>query len=130
MITCSLLICKFTVITLCIFTVTKETAFAQALTSATIAYEVAKDCRNGLYGDTMSCYCFLPTGPLEENYEWNCSDDIGYGTELTKSILDDTWKRDLDLILPNKADDYRKEQKMIHLHNFEAGRQVSIYYRE
>lgn len=100
----------------------RETAFIYALTSAAVAYAVARACAEG---SIESCTCDyshygrrpeIPEG--EDNgaiqWEWGgCSDNIGYGLKFSREFVD-TGERGRTL------------REKMNLHNNEAGRMVSV----
>ncbi len=108
---------------------TRETAFANAITSAGATYALTQACS---MGDLLQCGCAAapsnkePPPPVVTNsipgtvpdgaWEWGgCGDDIEYGYMKSKEFMDTNVRIQRDI------------NALITLHNNEAGRLVSIF---
>ena len=103
---------------------TKETAYAQAMTSGLLLHRVVRECSAGRI---PGCSCATLSGPLPSNEEWQpCNENVGYGIEFTKLFLDTMWRQDQHEV-QQQREEYQPSisEHMIHLHNLEAGRRVS-----
>ncbi|CAB3998119.1 Wnt-2b-A [Paramuricea clavata] len=92
----------------------RETAFVQALTSASVMVEIAKSCAQGNY---KQCGCGdHPKNPRRKaktpgKFSWDgCADDFQYGSHFTKRFMD-----------PRKINNHARKTKS---HNQEVGRKV------
>ena len=106
---------------------TRETAFANAITSAGAAYTLTQACS---MGDLLQCGCAdkpidelpppvvtnsVPGSAPDGAWEWGgCGDDIEYGYSKSKEFMDINERRPSDI------------NALVTLHNNEAGRLVSI----
>ena len=111
------------------FTVTKETAYAQAMTSGLLLHRVVQECSAGRI---PGCSCATLSDPLPSNEKWQpCTYNVGYGIEFTKQFLDTLWRKDQNH-LEEQTEEHRvsTSEQLIHLHNLEAGRRVRIWSRK
>ncbi|KAG7456321.1 hypothetical protein MATL_G00250890 [Megalops atlanticus] len=98
---------------------TKETAFIYAVMAAGLVHAVTRSCSAG---NMMECSCdttLQGSGSPSEGWHWGgCSDDIQYGTWLSRRFIDNSARN-----TSTKGGD--AQQTMNH-HNSEAGRQVGV----
>ena len=117
--------CVYHVYLSCNSTVTKETAYVQALTSGLLLHRVVRDCSDN---KIPGCSCISLSDPLPSDEEWrSCNHNVGYGIQFTKKFLDTMWSKDQQVVQATSGD-YQPpvSEKLIHLHNLEAGRRVSL----
>ncbi|GFS22505.1 protein Wnt [Elysia marginata] len=87
----------------------RETAFVYSITSAAVAYSVARSCAEGGVS-TCSCDNRVDQRPAGEGWEWSgCSDNARFGHKFSRKFVD----------VLEKGRDFRY---MINLHNNEVGR--------
>ena len=99
----------------------QETAFVQALTSASVMVEIAKACAQGNYA---ACDCGdLPSSnprrkaKAPKGFVWDgCPHNFNYGAYATKRFMD-----------PKKITNHAKKTKS---HNQEVGRKVRVLRRK
>jgi wingless-type MMTV integration site family, member 1 len=101
----------------------RETAFVYAITSAAVAFAVARACAEGSIESCTCDYSHQARAPAVHSsalaagvrdWEWGgCSDNIGFGYRFSREFVD----------AGERAQNMR--QKM-NLHNNEAGRQVGV----
>ena len=101
-------------------TVTKETAFTYALTSATMVHVITKACSDGRLKN-CSCDTRLQGQVSPQGWQWGgCSDDVGFGIMFTRAFLDS--RNDAT----NKTGS-ELEESLVNLHNNAVGRTVRQY---
>lgn len=95
---------------------TREAAFVYALSAATISHTIARACTSG---DLRLCSCGpIPAEIPEPGYRWGgCADNLHYGLIMGSKFSDAPMKM-------KRAGSHAN--KLMHLHNSEVGRQVSI----
>ncbi|RUS72659.1 hypothetical protein EGW08_019581 [Elysia chlorotica] len=87
----------------------RETAFVYSITSAAVAYSVARACAEGGVS-SCSCDARVHQRPAGEGWEWSgCSDNARFGHKFSRKFVD----------ILEKGRDFRY---MINLHNNEVGR--------
>ncbi|XP_037085380.1 protein Wnt-4a-like [Pollicipes pollicipes] len=93
---------------------TRETAFVHAISSAGLAHALTRACSSGRMDD---CGCDRSVhGVSAEGFQWSgCSDNIAYGSGLSKRFVD---SREWRGVKKNR------KKSLMNLHNNEAGRKV------
>ena len=82
----------------------REAAYVDAVTSAGVAYTIARNCSRGSL-DKCGCDQSLTTSG-EKDWKWGgCGDNLGFGEQMSKKLLDNT-----------------KLDSLATLHNNQAGR--------
>ena len=116
--------CVYHVYLSCNSTVTKETAYVQALTSGLLLHRVVRDCSDN---KIPGCSCISLSDPLPSDEEWQpCSNNVGYGIKFTQQFLDTLWREGQNHSQQLETEEYNVSvsEQLIHLHNLEAGRRV------
>ncbi|KAK7070330.1 found in Wnt-1 [Halocaridina rubra] len=86
---------------------TREQAFAHAITSASIVYSITKNCTSGLLKE---CSCGQLNGKVEDDFKWQgCSDDVEFPSFVAREFFE------------SKIDGQVPHADVI-LHNHQAGR--------
>lgn len=95
----------------------RESAFVQSLTAAALIYTVAKNCSRG---DIKECGCNHYQKLRHDNDEWtarpDCSDQVDFSEQMTRSLFEQTGATRLDA------------QAYAIIHNNRAARIVSLCY--
>ncbi len=109
----------------------REAAFVYAISAAGALQAIGRSCRNG---DLSSCGCSQSQRPATLNRDWlwgGCGDNVEYGYKFVKQFIDLT-EKSTDL-MAGVSSQQRKSQmrrmrarRLVNLHNYEAGRRVSI----
>lgn len=90
----------------------KETAFLMAISSAGVAYNVAKSCTAG---QIVTCKCDLTQHANQQSWEWGgCSYSVKFGLLQSRKLL-----------APLKDRRHAELSRKVQLHNMKAGRLVS-----
>lgn len=98
-------------------TVSKETAFTYALTSAIMVRVITKACSDGRL-QNCSCDTSRQGQTSPQGWQWGgCSDDVGFGAMLARSFLDTRNNA------TNKTGN-ELEASLVNLHNNAVGRTV------
>lgn len=95
---------------------TRESAFVYALSAAAISHTIARACTSG---DLRGCSCGPIPGEIPQpGYRWGgCADNLHYGLVMGSKFSDAAMKMKKSGSQANK---------LMHLHNSEVGRQVSV----
>jgi len=101
-----------------IYAGTKESAFVNAISSASIAHAVTRGCSSGLLSG-CSCDSSRRQGPSQkDSFQWEgCSDDLEHGVAFARSFTDVKERNG------NRKDS--RDRAPLTLHNNNAGRKVS-----
>lgn len=103
------------------FTVSKETAFVHALTSAFMVHIVTKACSDGILAD-CGCDTRLQGQQTQQGWQWGaCSDDVDFGNTFARRFLDVRETEGIE----NKTEK-QLEQTLVKLHNNGVGRKVRL----
>lgn len=110
---------------------TREQAYVYAISSAALAYTLARACSSGTL---HHCTCSNPPGePPGTNFKWGgCGDNLKYAKTFCKRFLDNAEKK--QLVKKISRDDnggvakYKNQMIVVNLHNNRIGRKVCIVF--